>query len=98
MKIELSKTFIREYKRLKKKHYPVKEINACLKAIIEHNVSVLTKVKDHALSGKWQGYREFHPARIGAYGKEYDGWIVVYQIKSQELVLVLVATGTHDIL
>ncbi|NLS38642.1 type II toxin-antitoxin system mRNA interferase toxin, RelE/StbE family [Fructobacillus tropaeoli] len=58
----------------------------------------LKRIKDHALKGKWQGYREFHPARYGSYGKQYDGWIVVYQLDNDELILLLVATGPHEVL
>ncbi|WP_158179101.1 type II toxin-antitoxin system mRNA interferase toxin, RelE/StbE family, partial [Lactiplantibacillus plantarum] len=53
---------------------------------------------DHALKGNWRGYREFHPARYGNYGKNYDNWIVIYQLDHDELILLLVATGSHEIL
>lgn len=46
-----------------------------------------TKYKDHSLKGNWQGYRELHI--------ESD-WLLVYKINYDELVLVLVRTGTHD--
>ncbi|WP_241408989.1 type II toxin-antitoxin system YafQ family toxin, partial [Lactiplantibacillus plantarum] len=48
--------------------------------------------------GQWRGYREFHPARYENYGKNYDSWIVIYQLNHNELVLLLVATGSHEIL
>lgn len=59
---------------------------------------VLKQIKDHALKGNWRGYREFHPARYGNYGKNYDNWIVIYQLDHDELILLLVATGSHEIL
>ncbi len=59
---------------------------------------MLRKIKDHALSGQWQGYREFHPGRFSNYGKKYDSWIVIYTINHNELILTLVTTGDHKIL
>ncbi|MGA3275927.1 type II toxin-antitoxin system mRNA interferase toxin, RelE/StbE family [Lactiplantibacillus pentosus] len=59
---------------------------------------VLKQIKDHAFKGNWRGYREFHPARYGNYGKNYDNWIVIYQLDHDELILLLVATGSHEIL
>lgn len=61
-------------------------------------VNELKRIKDHALKGKWQGYREFHPARYGSDGKQYDGWIVVYHLDNDELILLLVTTGPHEVL
>lgn len=98
MKIKATKAFERELKRLHKKHFPVKVLKPCLAAILEQDPGVLKRIKDHALKGKWQGYREFHPARYGSYGKQYDGWIVVYQLDNDELILLLVATGPHEVL
>lgn len=73
-------------------------LKPCLAAILAQDPAILKRIKDHALKGKWQGYREFHPARYGSYGKQYDGWIVVYQLKHDELILLLVTTGPHEIL
>lgn len=66
--------------------------------VIEQDGVILKRIKDYALTGKWHGYREFHPARFGNYGKTYDDWSVIYQLNRGELVLVLVATGVHEIL
>lgn len=98
MEIKRTKSFERELKRLMKKHYPVDVLKPCLQAIIDQDLIVLKRIKDHALQGTWIDYREFHPARIGSYGKSYDNWIVVYRWDKSNLVLVLVATGSHNIL
>ncbi|KRM94683.1 type II toxin-antitoxin system YafQ family toxin [Loigolactobacillus rennini] len=98
MKIKQTKKFKRELKKLAKKHFPVKVLIPCLKAIIEQDKPSLIKIKDHALTGSWSDYREFHPARYGNYGKAFDNWIVVYKINQDELILLLVTTGNHDIL
>ncbi|VFI64363.1 mRNA interferase YafQ [Lactiplantibacillus plantarum] len=98
MQIKQTKSFDRELKKLAKKHFPITVLKPCLKAIVEQDVLVLKRIKDHALKGQWRGYREFHPARYENYGKNYDSWIVIYQLNNNELVLLLVATGSHEIL
>lgn len=99
MEIEYSSTFKRDLKRLKRKHYPVHLITACIEAIVDRDAIKLRIIKDHALSGKWSKYREFHPARINnTSGKQFDQWIVVYCIDNDRIVLTLIATGNHDIL
>lgn len=35
---------------------------------------------------------------MGSYGKEYDNWVVTYKLNHDELVLLLVAIGSHEIL
>lgn len=98
MQIKQTKSFERELKKLVKKHFPITVLKPCLEAIVEQDVLVLKQIKDHALKGNWLGYREFHPARYGNYGKNYDNWIVIYQLDHDELILLLVATGSHEIL
>ncbi|WP_373842773.1 type II toxin-antitoxin system YafQ family toxin [Limosilactobacillus sp.] len=98
MKIQSTNQFERQLKRLAKKHYPIKALKPCIHAIVEQNIGILNRIKDHGLKGKWLGYREFHPARIKNYGKQFDNWIVIYTINSHRILLTLVATGGHDIL
>lgn len=91
MKIKvISRTtqFVREYKRLKKKHYNMVEVDKAVKAIVEQDSSLLsTRYSDHSLKGRWLGYRELHI--------EAD-WLLIYQIVEERLELVLVRTGSHD--
>ncbi|QAS69984.1 type II toxin-antitoxin system YafQ family toxin [Oenococcus sicerae] len=98
MQIKQTESFERELKKLAKKHFPIAILKPCLKAIIKQDNSTLKQIKDHPLAGNWRGYREFHPARYGNYGKNYDSWIIIYRLDRDELVLLLVATGSHDIL
>ena len=56
-------------------------------------------MKHHQLKGKWKGYNEFHPSRIGNFNNSTcDQWIVVYSLNHNELILTLVTTGDHKIL
>lgn len=101
MKAEIWATsaFIRQLKKLKKDNYPVHLITICLKYIVQDNQDKKHVIKDHQLTGQWQAYREFHPARISNYsGSEYDQWIVVYKKYGSKIKLTLVATGNHSIL
>ncbi|MFA6776754.1 MAG: type II toxin-antitoxin system YafQ family toxin [Sphaerochaetaceae bacterium] len=43
--------------------------------------------RDHALSGKWIGYRECHIQ---------SDWLLVYCVEDDILVLTLARTGTHS--
>ncbi|KRN83183.1 RelE [Ligilactobacillus acidipiscis] len=63
MKIKATKAFERELKKLKKKHFPIEILKPCVAAIVAQDQATLKRIKDHALQGKWHGYREFHPAR-----------------------------------
>ena len=45
------------------------------------------KYRDHALQGKYKGFRECHV--------EPD-WLLVYQIRKKEIEMYLFRTGTHS--
>lgn len=98
MQIQSTTSFERELRKLARKHYPITVLTPCLAAIIKQDGPILRKIKDHALRGKWKGYREFHPARYGNYSRGFDDWIVVYCLADQRLKLILVTTGNHKIL
>ena len=44
------------------------------------------KYKDHALKGKWDGFRECHIQ---------PDWLLIYLVEDDILTLTLVDTGTH---
>lgn len=98
IKIERTHIFDRELKKLSKKHYPIKVLSPCLRIIIYRNITLLKRIKDYSLHGNWKGYREFHPARYGSYGHQYDNWIVIYKLENRKLILTLIATGGHQLL
>lgn len=45
------------------------------------------KYKDHTLTGDYAGCRECHIT---------PDWLLIYEIKDQELLLYLTRTGTHS--
>lgn len=97
MNIKQTVTFQRQLKKLAKKHYPVRLLAPCIDAILAQDTFILRRIKDHALKGNWQGYREFHPGRYTS-KIQSDAWIVVYRLEAEALILTLVATGNHAIL
>nr|WP_235720425.1 type II toxin-antitoxin system YafQ family toxin [Liquorilactobacillus vini] len=98
MQIKRTTSFERKLKKFAKKHFPIQLLKPCIAAITEQDSNILKKIKDHALQGNWQGYREFYPARYGSYGKRYDNWIIIYRIDHNEMMLVLIATSSHELL
>ena len=79
--------FERDVKRLKKKHADLARLGHAVEAVFADNPDELRKLRDHALKGNWQGYRELH---IDA------DWLLIYRIEQDELELVLTRAGSHD--
>lgn len=88
MRVVETARFGRDVKRLKKKRFNLERLYEAVKCVASRDGDRLrTKYKDHALKGALSGYRELH----------IDGdWLLVYAIKEDEMVLLLVRTGSHD--
>ena len=85
-KIDRSSRFKREYRLAKKRGYDIALLFEVIE-ILADGKPLPAKYKDHALSGKWSGNRECHIT---------PDWLLIYQIKDDVLILVLVGTGTHS--
>ena len=66
----------------------------CDRALLEEVIDRLAagetlapKYRDHQLTGDYGGFRECHIA---------PDWLLVYQIREKELLLLLSRTGTHS--
>lgn len=81
---EYSTRFLRDYKLCKKQGKNMSKLHTVLK-LLETGEPLPAQYKDHPLKHNWQGYRDLHI--------EPD-WILIYQIKDDEIIL-LAATGTH---
>lgn len=60
-----------------------------LEAIVDkllNGIPLEAKHKDHALKGKWDGFRECHIQ---------PDWLLIYLVEDDILTLTLVDTGTH---
>ncbi|WP_295729727.1 type II toxin-antitoxin system YafQ family toxin [uncultured Limosilactobacillus sp.] len=95
MIINRTSEFKRDYKRLKRKHYDMDKLKHVITLIVNGATDELIhKHKDHQLKGKYKSLRELHVDR--SYN---DNWIMVYQIRNNEIdlhILDLLKTGDHD--
>ncbi len=84
--IKAGAAFKKDYKRVKKRHY---NLDALAEAIdlIASEKPLPAKYRDHMLINNYAGCHECHI--------EPD-WLLVYEIKRNELILYLTRTGTHS--
>lgn len=76
----------RNIKLMKKRGKNLEKLKTVLK-ILQEGKELPAKYKDHALSGNYTGCRECHI--------EPD-WLLVYEIINEELIILLLTTGTHS--
>lgn len=88
-KVKYTSQFKKELKAVVKRGYDQNEIQYVIALIAEGtNASELcSKYKDHALKGKWRGFRECHIR---------PDWLLIYELVEDVLVLSLSRTGTHS--
>lgn len=84
--IKYQVSFKKDYKRIKKRGYDVKLLETVVGLLAEQK-SLPEKYKDHTLSGDYSGFRECHIT---------PDWLLIYEIKNDELILCLTRTGTHS--
>ena len=82
----LTNAFRKDYKLILRRGYNT--------ALLEEVVDILAsgeplpdKYRDHELTGNFAGCRECHIK---------PDWLLVYQIREEELILYLTRTGTHS--
>lgn len=78
--------FKRDYKKAVKRHMDIALLDDIVRALARGD-TLLEKHKDHALTGRWIGYRECHIL---------PDWLLVYRIEQGVLVLTLARTGSHS--
>ena len=83
--IVLSNRFKKDLKRLKKRQYDLTLLEKTVDKLAAGEVLEL-KYHDHNLSGGLSGFRECHIAQ---------DWLLVYRIEENDLILLLMRTGTH---
>lgn len=85
-KVVLSNQFKRDLKLSQKRGYNLDLLNEIVDKLANQE-SLEEKYKDHALTGKYRGFRECHI--------EPD-WLLVYRINEDEIFLYLSRIGTHS--
>lgn len=91
MKLEIvvSKKFRNDLKRLRKRNYDLSKLENVVDRLAKGD-RLEQRYHDHNLSGGLSGFRECHIM---------PDWLLVYRIEGNDLILLLMRTGTHaDIL
>lgn len=86
LKVVYSSRFKRDYKRMVKRGCNEEDFRVVLNYLMKRE-SLPAKYRDHVLSGDFKGFRECHIN---------PDWLLIYDVKDEELILVLVCTGTHS--
>ena len=89
--VKFTAKFKKDYKLALKRGYKSEKIETVIALLAEgnHQEVLISKYKDHALSGNWSGYRECHiePDWLLIYDKQGD-------VKTGDLTLI--RTGSHS--
>jgi len=90
-RIRFTKTFDRQYKRLRKKHFDMTKIDKAIDLILtEDQTTLIRKFDWHFLKGNHHDIQDIHLD---------DNWLLLYEIVDDEGYIVgILATGDHDIL
>lgn len=86
LKIIWTNQFKKDYKRAIRRKKTIHLLDDIIRTLSRGD-TLPEKHKDHALSGRWIGYRECHIQ---------PDWLLVYYIENDILVLTLSRTGTHS--
>ncbi|MDR1476615.1 MAG: type II toxin-antitoxin system YafQ family toxin [Rickettsiales bacterium] len=76
--------FLREWKKLEKKHYDYSKIRRVV-LMLASRERLPPSYRDHAIGGEWRGFRECHIE---------PNWLLIYFLTEDSVVLA--RTGTHD--
>lgn len=86
-KIKVRKSFERDLKSIKKSgNYDLKELFEVVEKLAK-GLYLDEKYRDHKLKGRYSDCRECHIR---------SDWLLIYEIKEDELVLILNRTGSHS--
>ena len=86
LKIVPTSQFKKDYKRIRKRGYPVEELKTALQKLASGK-GLEPRNHDHALTGPYIGFRECHIR---------PDWLLVYAVDGERLILTASRTGTHS--
>lgn len=84
--VEMTSVFKKELKKAKKRGLDLQLLNEIVTKL-QCGEPLPDKNKDHALTGNWVHHRECHIQ---------PDWLLIYRVIENELILLLVRTGTHS--
>jgi mRNA interferase YafQ len=86
LKIKFLNSFKKDYKRIVKRGYDIALLENVIRMLADGE-TLPAKYRDHALTGNYSGFRECHIT---------PDWLLIYEVRESELILVLSRTGTHS--
>lgn len=86
LKVKATSQFKKDYKLAKKRGKDTEQLDNVIR-MIANAEPLPDHMRDHGLSGSWQGFRECHV--------EPD-WLLIYATRNDLLVLSLMRTGSHS--
>ena len=86
LKIKFLNSFKKDYKRIVKRGYDIALLENVIRMIADGE-TLPAKYRDHTLTGNYSGFRECHIT---------PDWLLIYEVRESELILVLSRTGTHS--
>ena len=85
LRLAYSSQFKKDYKRIQKRGYELGELHAVLEQLsVEKPLE--ERFRDHALTGRYRGFRECHVR---------PDWLLIYAVDRGRLVLTAIRTGSH---
>lgn len=85
LEVVLSNRFKRDLKRAVRRGRDTALLEKAVNTLAERR-PLPESNRDHALTGDWAGYRECHIQ---------PDWLLIYKVHEEELLLLLMRTGTH---
>lgn len=85
-KIVMSSRFSKDLKAIAKRGYDLNKVKFVINELADGK-PLDSKYKDHQLQGNYVGKRECHIS---------PDWLLIYEIRNDELLLYLVRTGSHS--
>lgn len=86
-KIKVRKSFEKDLKRIKRSGiYNLEKLYEVVDKL-SRGISLEERYRDHKLSGNYKGLKECHIN---------PDWLLIYELRDDELVLILNRTGSHS--
>ena len=86
LKIKFLNSFKKDYKRIVKRGYDIALLENVIRMLADGE-TLPAKYRDHTLTGNYSGFRECHIT---------PDWLLIYEVRESELILVLSRTGPHS--
>lgn len=86
LEVRYTNQFKKDLKLCAKRNYKLSLLSEVVK-MLQNELSLPEKYRDHELTGNYSGHRECHIR---------PDWLLIYKIENNNLILTLTRTGTHS--